>query len=170
MLVKTAWDRNSLEHMKSIRHSETTVAKRLRRYALAGVATTMLIAWGCSSCQESPELPLPVPQEGRLPRAPEPPATAGTPYVPPPGCAVVASASVEEGVAPLEVHFMAEGMCTDAEGTFTWNFGDGSEPARQANATHVYEKPGDYTATVTLEDAPNNAKDSDEQQITVTAP
>jgi PKD repeat protein len=133
------------------------------------VAVTLVLG-GCSSCEQAPELPAPVAHEGRLPRAPEPVVSPlSTPAVPPPGCAVVASASVEEGAAPLEVHLTAEGMCTDAEGVFTWDFGDGSQPVHEQNPVHVYQKPGTYTAHVSIDDAANNAKDADEQPITVTA-
>jgi len=125
---------------------------------------------GCNSCQQSPEIPAPVPQEGQLPKPPEPLVAAGTPQEPPPACAVVASASTEEGTAPLEVTLSAEGMCTDAAGTFTWDFGDGSEPTHEQNPVHVYGAAGTYTARVTLVDAEHNATDADDVTITVTAP
>jgi PKD domain-containing protein len=141
-----------------------------RTRMLGGPVAVLLVIGGCNSCQQAPELPAPVAHEGRLPRAPEAPVTPlSTPEVPPPGCAVVAAASVEEGTAPLEVHLTAEGMCTDAEGVFTWDFGDGSEPVHEQNPVHVYRKAGTYTAHVRIEDAANNAKDVDEQPITVTA-
>ena len=81
----------------------------------------------------------------------------------------MADSSVEEGVAPFEVQFSSEGMCTDAEGTFTWDFGDGSPPTHDQNPTHTYTSAGTYTARVTLEDPENKVKDSDEVPITVTA-
>jgi PKD repeat protein len=83
---------------------------------------------------------------------------------------VVASASVEGGVAPLTVEFSAEGMCTDANGVLTWSFGDGSAPTHEPNPTHIYTKPGSYTARVTLADDEHHASDSDEAPVTVTAP
>jgi len=77
---------------------------------------------------------------------------------------------VDEGVAPLSVQFSAEGMCTDAAGVFAWDFGDGSAPSHDQNPTHVYAKPGTYTAHVTLTDDEHNASDTDELPLTVTAP
>jgi PKD repeat protein len=132
-------------------------------FALAGA---LFVAGGCSSCEQSAPPPAPVSEEGRSPR---PPAAARTPEIAPPACAVVADASVEDGTAPLEVQFTSEGMCTDAEGTFTWDFGDGSPPTRNPNPTHTYASAGIYTARVTLQDPENKVKDSDEVPITVTA-
>jgi len=141
----------------------------LQRVLILLVPVLVLVS-GCSSCQEAPELPAPVPQEGRLPHAPEPVTTPETPQIPPPACAVVGTASAEDGVAPLEVHFSAEGMCTDSAGQYTWDFGDGSEPVHEANPVHVFTKPGTYTVHVLLEDTENKVKDSDEFPISVTAP
>lgn len=139
------------------------------RLILCSVFATTLAATGCSSCEQSRELPVPVPQEGRLPRAPELAATPSVAEIPAPSCAVVASSSVEEGVAPLEVRFSAEGLCTDADGTFTWDFGDGSEPVQDPNPTYVYKTPGTYTVHVTLADPEHDAMDTDDIDITVTA-
>jgi len=125
---------------------------------------------GCNSCERPPEAPAPVAKEGRLPRAPERDAPTAPIVVPPPSCAVVASSSVDEGVAPLTVQFSAEGMCTDAAGAFAWDFGDGSAPSHEQNPTHVYRKPGSFTAHVTLADDEHNASDTDELPLTVTAP
>ncbi len=146
------------------------MSKVLARSALGCLVAAVLLASGCSSCQQTPELPASVPQEGRLPKAPEPPETPDLAQIPPPSCAVVASASVEEGVAPLEVQFSAEGMCTDVDGEYTWEFGDGSEPVHDINAIHVYKTPGTYAARVSLADPEHDAKDTDEVPITVTAP
>lgn len=142
--------------------------KALTRSLVASVL--LLVIGGCNSCQQSPELPAPVAKEGRLPRAPEPATSPPPSQVPNPSCAVIASSSVEEGPAPLEVQFSAEGMCTDADGTYTWDFGDGSEVVHKSNTAHTYEKPGTYTARVTLADPAHDATDSDEAPITVTAP
>jgi len=109
-------------------------------------------------------------KEGRLPRAPERDTVTQPVVIPPPSCAVVASSSVDEGVAPLTVQFSAEGMCTDAAGAFVWDFGDGSAPLHEQNATHIYAKSGTYTAHVTLADEEHNASDTDELPLTVTAP
>ncbi len=82
---------------------------------------------------------------------------------------VVGYASLDTGVAPLEVHFSAEGLCTDADGTFAWDFGDATTTHEQ-NPTHVYQAAGTYTARVTLTDPEHDAADSDEVEVTATAP
>jgi hypothetical protein len=146
------------------------VSTRLAQIVSTGLMATAVLLCGCNSCERQPEAPAPVAQEGRLPRAPEPAVTPAPIVVPPPACAVVAGSSVEEGAAPLQVQFSAEGMCTDATGTFTWNFGDESEVSHEQNPTHVYAKPGSYTARVTLADDEHSTSDSDETPITVTAP
>lgn len=144
--------------------------RALVRWPTGVLLVALLGGAGCKGCEDTPEPPLPVPQEGRLPRAPQPVATMGTPVIPPPSCAVVVTSDIENGSAPLEVHFTGEGMCTDADGEFTWDFGDGSPPVHEASPTHVYQQPGTYTARVSLVDAENNASDSDETPVTVSAP
>lgn len=130
----------------------------------------LLAIAGCSGCEQTPEPPLPIPQEGRLPAAPQPIVTMGTPEIPPPACAVVIASDIDDGAAPFEVRFSAEGMCTDADGEFTWDFGDGSPVVHEANPTHVYQQPGTYTARVSLTDKANNASDADETPVNVLAP
>ena len=147
------------------------MGKVLARFFRLGLVAMAMSVGGCSSCQESPELPSPIPQEGRLPPAPAPVITRTLPaQVYTPTCAVVASASVEEGVAPLEVQFTGEGMCSEAPGKFEWDFGDGSEPMRDQNPRHTYQAAGTYTARVTISDPEHDAKDTDEIPIAVTAP
>jgi PKD repeat protein len=150
---------------------ELRAGQLLSRIVPLALAGALVVASGCSSCEQSAPTSAPVVKEGRLPRPPEAVSTAAaTPEVAPPSCAVVAGASVEEGVAPLEVEFDGEGMCTDVDGTFTWDFGDGSPPSHDQSPTHTYKSAGSYTAHVTLEDPGNKVKDSDEVPITVTAP
>ena len=57
------------------------------------------------------------------------------------------------GVAPLTVNFSSAGTY-DSNGdtlSFSWNFGDGSG-SPLANPSHVYTIPGNYTATLTVDD------------------
>ena len=58
------------------------------------------------------------------------------------------------GLAPLEVVFsdLSRGDVL----TYTWDFGDG-ETSGLANPVHVYEAPGQYTVSLTVE----NPEDSD---------
>jgi len=144
------------------------VSKIVSGLVALALVGALVVTGGCSSCQQSAPTPAPVAKGGRLPRPPEAAATAAAEPESPPGCAVVAGASVEEGAAPLEVQFSSEGMCLDAEGTYTWDFGDGSAASHEPNPTHTYTAAGTYTARVTLEDPENNVKDSDELPITVT--
>jgi hypothetical protein len=145
------------------------VANRVIPLALA--ATLMLVAGGCSSCEQSAPAPPPAAKKGRLPQPPAAASTAATTAATPqPRCAVLAAADVDEGVAPLEVRFESEGACSETEGTFTWDFGDGSAASHEQNPTHTYAAAGTYTARVILEDPENKVKDSDDVQITVTAP
>ncbi len=141
--------------------------KSLIRLLPAALLAGMLLACGCSSCQQ-PLLPGgPVSQGGRLPQPPQ--AAAAKPATEGPRCAVIASASDEAGKAPLTVEFSAEGTCTDAQGTFSWDFGDGSASSNRQNPTHTYASAGMYTARVTLADLEHNTTDADEIPITVTA-
>ncbi len=58
----------------------------------------------------------------------------------------------ETGAAPLDVDF--EATSTDADGdqlTHTWHFGDG-ETATGDTASHRYDQPGSYTATLVASD------------------
>lgn len=126
-----------------------------------------LLASGCSSCQQPPLPGGPLGTGGRPSQPPQ--AAPAKPPTEGPLCAVVASASEEAGIAPLTVEFSAEGMCTDAQGTFSWDFGDGSAASNQENPTHTYASAGTYTARVTLADPEHNTTDADEIAITVTA-
>ncbi len=65
----------------------------------------------------------------------------------------MASATPTSGAAPLQVTFDGSGS-TDAEGPLTghtWAFGDGAI-ATGVTATHTYEEPGTYTASLTVTD------------------
>ncbi len=138
------------------------------KHLMMAVGLTLGLA-GCQSCNETPEAPLPIPQEGRLPAAPKPAPTLATPVAPPPSCVVVADSDFEQGPAPLEIHFTTEGMCTDAEGEPTWDFGDGSPPSHEPSPVHVYSRPGTYQVKLKLVDSVNGVQDNDETEITVTA-
>ncbi len=142
----------------------------VRQVIALGLLTASMLAGGCNGCERQPEFPAPVAKEGHLPRAPELVVTPPPSVIPPPACAVVASSSVEEGAVPLTVQFSAEGMCTDATGTFTWTFGDESAPTHEQNPTHIYTKAGSYTAHVTLADDEHGTRDTDEAPVNVTAP
>ena len=83
-----------------------------------------------------------------------------------PTAAFIANPTV--GDAPLIVNFDASGS-SDPEGdvlTYSWDFGDGNS-ATGATPSHTYQTPGDYTATLTVDDGQGNTH-STSQVITVT--
>ena len=101
--------------------------------------------------------------------APEAPAAAGghEPAENEEGdCIVVADANPDYGPPPLAVAFSAEAECNPGQPTYNWDFGDGSPHSAEANPSHTYTQPGDYTASVTVT-ASGGATASDEIDITV---
>jgi PKD repeat protein len=68
---------------------------------------------------------------------------------------LLAEGDPEDGEAPLSVKFMVESLLDDAMNgpQYKWDFGDGSPVSTEASPTHVYEKPGSYTATIRIVDA-----------------
>jgi len=62
-------------------------------------------------------------------------------------------ADPDEGAPPLTVKFTSSVEDATPPLTYKWDFGDGSPPASDANPTHVYQKAGEYTATVTVKDS-----------------
>ncbi|MDD2912297.1 MAG: PKD domain-containing protein [Candidatus Bipolaricaulis anaerobius] len=68
----------------------------------------------------------------------------------------VLTASVTSGTAPLPVQFDLSGSTGDIV-SYTLTFGDDSDPATGSDITvavvHTYEDPGDYIATLTVQDA-----------------
>jgi PKD repeat protein len=81
-----------------------------------------------------------------------PPGGGGPTTTTPAAPVAVANASPSIGDAPLSVSFDAAGS-DPGSGiglTYTWDFGDGSEPVSGVTAQHVYLDPGVYFARVTL--------------------
>ncbi|MBI5543955.1 MAG: PKD domain-containing protein, partial [Deltaproteobacteria bacterium] len=65
-----------------------------------------------------------------------------------------ATAEPTSGPAPLAVQFDSAGS-SDLDGdalTYSWSFGDGSEPATAERPAHTYPNAGSYTATLTVTD------------------
>jgi PKD repeat protein len=62
------------------------------------------------------------------------------------------TAEPDSGAAPLKVQFDVDLYDNDLEKPrFVWSFGDGGT-AKIKNPVHVYKKPGDYKATLRVED------------------
>jgi glucose/arabinose dehydrogenase/PKD repeat protein len=78
-----------------------------------------------------------------------------------------AGADKDSGPAPLEVAFSSEGS-QDPDGdelTYRWDFGDGTTAA-EANPTHTYTEPGEYTVRLTVADPSGRSSSSN---LTITA-
>jgi PKD repeat protein len=122
----------------------------------------LLALAGCQSCQDT--------------KAPPPSQTAPQPAAPvadepEPGdeaandavddevdedaLVLLAEGDPEDGAAPLSVKFMVESLLEDEMNgpQYKWDFGDGSPISTEASPTHVYEKPGSFTATIRVVDA-----------------
>ena len=123
------------------------------------------IAPGCQSCQESSTPPPPA-QSG-APAAPKPATDQGTDQgqgageqapvddeVDEDALVLLAEGEPEDGTAPLSVRFIVESLIEDEMNNpqYKWDFGDGSPVSTEASPTHVYEKPGSYTATIRIVD------------------
>ena len=66
----------------------------------------------------------------------------------------MASADVTRGRVALTVNFSSSGS-QDPDGSiaaYSWDFGDGSLLASEANPSHVYTEPGSYIAMLTVTD------------------
>ncbi len=77
-------------------------------------------------------------------------------------------ADPDEGAPPLTVKFTSTVEDATPPLTYKWDFGDGSAPASEANPTHVYQKAGEYTATLTVKDS-KNISGSEEVDVLVEA-
>jgi glucose/arabinose dehydrogenase len=78
-----------------------------------------------------------------------------------------ASGTPTSGPAPLAVKFSSDGT-SDPDGdrvTLRWDFGDG-ETSTSGNPSHTYDRPGNYTATLTATDG-RGAESTDTVAITV---
>jgi hypothetical protein len=80
------------------------------------------------------------------------PTAIGTPRPFPPFIDI--EGTPDEGPPPLTVRWISEVSDGVPPYTYRWNFGDGSpEVTGQAFPTHVYERVGEYTATLTVTDS-----------------
>ncbi|WP_445371221.1 PKD domain-containing protein [Methylomonas sp. HW2-6] len=81
----------------------------------------------------------------------------------------VISALPTSGDAPLTTTFNGSGS-SDQDGSivsYDWNYGDGSSNGSSSSASHVYNTPGSYTATLTVTDN-SGLKNSTTQMVNVT--
>jgi len=82
-----------------------------------------------------------------------------------------ASATPDNGFAPLEVEFSSEGSQDpdDDALTYTWDFGDGGD-STEANPVHTYTENGIYQAVLTVSDGEKSAEATVEVQVGNTRP
>lgn len=127
----------------------------------------LLAVAGCQSCQDTSKPPPPptmAPPAAPVADEPEPAAADPAPAagadaieeeVDEDALVLLAEGDPEDGEAPLSVKFMVESLLDDAMNgpQYKWDFGDGSPISTEASPTHVYEKPGSYTATIRIVDA-----------------
>jgi hypothetical protein len=120
---------------------------------------------GCRSCQSGERTPPPTPT---VPPAAPTAASAAAPRGEEADCFVILDGEPDYGPPPLEVAFETEVDCTSSPLTYSWDFGDGTKGGNEANPTHVYEKPAEYVATVTVR-APDGGEGADDIDISVEA-
>jgi PKD repeat protein len=130
---------------------------------LVGAAVVLA---GCGGSQETPSTTTPQPTTTSGPSTTAPPAAQGTSEEEEYELDVIAEADPDEGPPPLKTQFTAS-VEEESGGPFSfkWDFGDGQTSTEQ-NPVHVYEKAGEYTATLTVTDQKGN-KGSDEIDIFV---
>ena len=155
--------------------------RKLGRVAGGRVIGALLIALacgsaGCGGCHEKeavspPPAPTAAPAAAAAPAAPAAPEAAAAPAggeAKEIDCFVIVDGEPDFGAPPLTVNFVTETDCTGEPVTFSWDFGDGAKGGNDPKPSHIYEKPGDYIATVTAT-APDGGQGTDEIDITVDA-
>jgi PKD repeat protein len=69
------------------------------------------------------------------------------------GPTATASADPTTGTIPLTVVFAGGAVGGEPPYTYSWNFGDGSEPSTEQNPSHTYTTSNTYTAVLTVTDS-----------------
>ena len=128
-------------------------------------ALTALLAAACTQA----------PKEAPKPTATPAPAAA-TPVAQAPAAQAPAAAADElyvdlegdpdEGAPPLTVKWTSTVEDGTPPYTYKWDFGDGTPAGSEANPTHVYQKEGEFTATLSVTDS-KGVSGSEEYDILV---
>jgi PKD repeat protein len=139
----------------------------MRSLLVLGVLVGAAVALaGCGGSEEAPSTTTSTSTSAPGPSTTAPPAAEGTSEDEEYELDVIAEADPDEGAPPLKTQFTAS-VEEESGGPFSfkWDFGDGQTSTEQ-NPVHVYEKAGEYTATLTVTDQKGN-KGSDEIDIFV---
>lgn len=144
----------------------------------------VLFLAGCGGCQGGEEGKIPADEApGSVEKPTAPQAPAGAPAAPPTkpaaaqapvakpqqpevDCFVLVDGEPDFGPPPLKVEFSTETECTGSPVTYTWDFGDGTTGGNEPHPTHVYQKVGEYVATVRVK-APDGGEGEDEIDVSV---
>ena len=120
---------------------------RIERLGLALVLGFLIGCGGSEEPAKQPAAPATPPTTAQSQGQATPPANAEEYELD-----VIVEGEPDEGAPPLTVKF--QGYVEEDEGgpwKFAWDFGDGSSSTEQ-NPTHVYQKEGEYTASLTVTD------------------
>src|SRR4051812_23438491 len=80
-------------------------------------------------------------------------AACGGKHAKSPGARIELDGTAETGIAPLTEQLDATGSsCVNWCASFDWDFGDGSDHLGGAWVSHVYQKDGTYTVTLSVSD------------------
>jgi PKD repeat protein len=140
-----------------MKHGTATAQEGLMERTLAPIGIVLLVTValgvGCTRKEDKPAAKAtasPVVKAVATPASPQ--AVAATPAAAA-ELYVDLEADPDEGAPPLTVKFTSSTEDATPPLTYKWDFGDGSPPSSDANPTHVYQKAGDYTATLTVKDS-----------------
>jgi len=124
-----------------------------RSLVIAGIA---MVVVSCAGRQ-----PPPVPAPDVAAAKPSAPPGAAVPQGPDEHVVIIfGDGNPDTGPAPLTVEFTVDDpLQQNIDPHYHWDFGDGSPPSDKRAPTHVYERPGRYTARITVTD---NGKDDDD--------
>jgi PKD repeat protein len=118
----------------------------------------VLAALLLAACTQTPEKP--AAKASSTPGA----VAAATPMAAPPAGQAAAPAEAEElyvdlegepdeGAPPLSVKWTSTVEDGTPPYTYKWDYGDGTPAGTEANPSHVYQKEGEFTATLTVTDS-----------------
>jgi len=142
------------------------------RSTLALFGITSLVAIfsmaGCSREESAPAARATATPAVRGSAAPQAAASAAPAEEPLDELYVDLEADPDEGAPPLTVKFTSAVEDGTPPYTYSWDFGDGSPAGTEASPSHVYQKAGEYTATVTVKDS-KGISGSEEYDILVEA-